>query len=353
MHMFKAIFVGRARICRFALPQRYIAKNNFARILKRKGRSVTAMRIATFNLQNLRLRRRQGRLVLDGAVDRDFDDRQRTIEQDIADRELTAKVIAATKAQVIALQEVFDAETLEFFCSEFLVPAGSLAYPTRICLPGNDGRGLDVAVLSELKPLEVKSHAHLTGADCGLDDLPDDLRNHPLLRRDCLQLDFETFTLFVCHFKAPYPDADKAFVVREAEARAVRKIVEARFSEPETERWIIVGDFNEPTLGDARGPSALWPLRKGFAEGLLDRLTPGTDWTFEVPDTHERSRPDRILISPRLALEYPDAVPQIVRSGMGLSGADAAETEKIASSSSHASDHALVYVDFPGLENGS
>jgi hypothetical protein len=29
------------------------------------------------------------------------------------------------------------------------------------------------------------------------------LRDHPLLRRDCLQVEFDTFTLFVCHFKAP------------------------------------------------------------------------------------------------------------------------------------------------------
>ena len=305
------------------------------------------MRIATFNTQNLRLRRRRGQLVLDGAVDRDFDNRPRSIEQDIADRKLTAQVIADAQADIVALQEVFDAETLEFFYDHFLLPAGAPAYPTRICLPGNDGRGLDVAVLSKSEPLEVKSHAHLTGADYRLDNLPADLRDHPLLRRDCLQLEYAAFTLFVCHFKAPYPDPEKAFIVREAEARAVRKIVETSFADPENERWMILGDFNEPTMGNAQEPSALAPLREGFTKGLLDRIKPGTDWTFEVPDTHVHSRPDRMFVSPRLAREYPDAVPQIVRTGMSIWRSE--QTGNAACAASHASDHALVYVDLPGL----
>ena len=95
------------------------------------------MRIATFNLQNLRLRERKGQLVLDGALDNDFDDRPRSVEQDVADRELTAKVIADAQADIVALQEVFDAETLEFFSEHFLLPAGAPDYPPRICLPGN------------------------------------------------------------------------------------------------------------------------------------------------------------------------------------------------------------------------
>lgn len=309
------------------------------------------MRLATFNVQNLRLRERQGNPVLDGATDRDFDNQPRSVEQNIADRQMTAKVIAEAKADIVALQEVFDAETLEFFYAHFLLPAGSPAYPTRICLPGNDGRGLDLAVLSKTEPLRVKSHADLTGADCGLLDLPEDLRDHPLFRRDCLELEFETFTLFVCHFKAPYPDAGKAQIVREAEARAVRAIVVNQFPKPETEYWMIVGDFNEPSTGNDNKNSALKPLKQGFSEDLLDRLPRGTDWTFEVPDTHIHSRPDRIFLSPRLAKQYPQTVPQIVRTGMTryLCEPDSMSLHDKSNNRSHASDHALVYADFPDL----
>lgn len=309
------------------------------------------MRLATFNVQNLRLRERQGHLVLDGAVDHDFDDRPRSIDQDIADRTLTARVISAAQADVIALQEVFDTESLNFFHDQFLLKAGLPPYPARTCLPGNDGRGLDVAVLSKAEPVSVKSHAHLTGVDFGLTDLPEDLRNFPLFRRDCLQLKFETFTLFVCHFKAPYPDIQKAQIVREAEARAVRKIIERSFPDPKDERWMIIGDFNEPSWGHGSDPSALAPLKQGFSEDLLDRLPRGNDWTFEVPDTHIHSRPDRIFLSPRLAQEYPKVVPQIVRTGMTryLSEPGSLASRDAQQHRSHASDHALVYADFPDL----
>lgn len=309
------------------------------------------MRLATFNVQNLRLRQRQAHLVLDGAVDQDFDDRPRSIDQDIADRQLTAKIIAKAQADIIALQEVFDAESLDFFHDQFLLKAGSPPYNARICLPGNDGRGLDVAVLCKTEPLRVKSHADVTGADLGLTDIPEHLRDNPLFRRDCLELEFETFTLFVCHFKAPYPDVGKAQIVREAEARAVRKIVENRFPQPEAERWLILGDFNEPSMGKENETTALTPLKQGFTEDLLDRLPRGTDWTFEVPDTHIHSRPDRILLSPRLAKEHPDVVPHIIRTGMTryLSEPGSIAFHHDLKNQIQASDHALVYADFPGL----
>ena len=308
------------------------------------------MRIATFNVQNLRLRQRQGRLVLDGAVDRDFDDQPHSIEQDIADREMTAQVIADAHADIVALQEVFDARTLDWFYHRFLLQVGAPAYPSRIVLPGNDGRGLNVAALSNRKPLYVKSHAHLTGADFGLTDLPEDLRDQRLFRRDCLELNFESLTIFVCHFKAPYPDVARAHQIREAEARAVRKIIERRFSRPEDACWIVLGDFNEPAQGSDLDPSALTPLKQGFSEGLLDRLPRGRDWTFEVPDTHVHSRPDRMLLSPRLAREYPDVIPRIVRSGMPRTPSTPSRAAGSGQNLSHASDHALVFADFPGLQ---
>jgi endonuclease/exonuclease/phosphatase family metal-dependent hydrolase len=309
------------------------------------------MRVATFNLQNMRLRTREGRPVLDGAVDQDQSNVQRSVALSLADRKQTAKVINAAQADVVALQEVFDAPALDFFHDHFLLQTGSPAYPFRYCLPGNDGRGLNVATLCRRQPIDVKSHANLTGADLDLSDLPHDLRDHRLFRRDCLELDFASVTLFVCHFKAPYPDAEKAHFVREAEARAVRKIIEMRFTRPESERWIIVGDLNEPGAGSEPAQSALTALKQGFSFDLLDRLAPGTDWTYEVPDTHQHSRPDRILVSPRLAQEYPNVRPEIIRTGMNGSSRDRRHGSSRGEPKNpcHASDHALVYADFPGL----
>ena len=292
------------------------------------------MRIATFNLQNLRLRVKDGQARLDGAVDADVPDEPPDPAMDRADRMRTARVIAEARADVVALQEVFDQRTLDHFHDAFLLPAEAPDYPFRYCFPGNDGRGLDVAALSRLRPLRVESHAALTGADLGLTDIPPDLRDRPLFRRDCLELGFDGVTIFNCHFKAPYPDAQKARVVRDAEACGVRALIERRFADPSRAAWIVLGDFNEPGR-DAGNLSAL----SGFAVDLMTRLPDRQGWTFEMPGTHLLSRPDRIFVSPHLAARYPETAPSVVRSGMDGAGIRP-----------HASDHALVFADFPGLE---
>jgi hypothetical protein len=102
------------------------------------------MRIASLNLQNLRLLRDGGRAHLHGARDRD---EPAMPEHDEPDRRLTAGLLAATGADVLALQEVFDAESLDFFHDHYLAPVAG-PYRNRLCLPGNDGRGLDVAVMA-------------------------------------------------------------------------------------------------------------------------------------------------------------------------------------------------------------
>ena len=87
------------------------------------------MRIATFNLQNLRLRTRDGRSVLDGAADQDRPEMLRPNDLARADRVETARVIASAQADLVALQEVFDLAALDFFHDRFLLDAGSPLYP--------------------------------------------------------------------------------------------------------------------------------------------------------------------------------------------------------------------------------
>lgn len=306
------------------------------------GQREELLRVATFNLQNLRLRERDGVLALDGAADRARNADPRPVNLAREDRRRTARVLAIADADVVALQEVFDTAALDFFHDEFLLPAGITPYPWRICLPGNDGRGLNVALMSRRAPERVESHATVTGADLGLGDLPPDLLDRPIFRRDCLEVEIGAVTFFVCHFKAPWPDPETARAVRGAEARAVRALIEHRFGDTDVGRWIILGDVNEPAE-DSRAP-ALAPLGEGFSVDLTERLAPGAGWTYELPHSAAHSRPDRILVSPRLAREFPNARPRIIRSEMGT-GDDSPDAEPPPS----ASDHALVYADFPGL----
>ena len=307
--------------------------------LKNEARS--QMRIATFNVQNLRLHADEGHEYLEGAVDGDTPEPDRAGPLAHADRVETARVISAASPDVLALQEVFDLETLDFFRDRFLIPAGAKSYNYQYCKRGNDGRGLNVAALSRKKARRVKSHADKTGADLGLVNLPTYLRDEPIFRRDCLELDLDTVTLFICHFKAPYPDAVKAHEVRTAEAQAVRRIIQNRYPDPSRENWIILGDFNEPVSDHTQAGSALDALCSTFAVDLADRRDPGENWTYEVPGTHQHTRPDRILVSPALAKAFPNARLKIIRSGM--------RKKSVSDARPRASDHALIYADFPSL----
>ncbi len=308
------------------------------------------MRIATFNVQNLRLRHSGDGDQLDGARDRDVPEDEGPAAEalDPVDRRLTAAVIRDLGADVVALQEVFDAETLDHFHDRVLVPAGVAPYPYRVCLPGNDGRGLDVALMSRAAVGGVASHAGLTAGDVGLD--PSGAGSQPVFRRDCLVVDLDSLTLFICHFKAPWPDADAAWPVRRVEAETVRRLVEMRFDDPAEAFWLILGDLNDPDPPGTPG-RAIAPLEDPFAVDLSLRMAPEERWTFHDPETGRRSLPDAILASPALAEAYPDAVPWVVREGLSLeAGRRAGERlPGVGAHRPHASDHAALVVDLPGL----
>ncbi|WP_420568538.1 endonuclease/exonuclease/phosphatase family protein [Thalassovita sp.] len=300
------------------------------------------MRIATFNLQNLRLRGDH----LDGARDSDLpaDMGDQAPTLDHSDRQLSAQVIRDTTADIIALQEVFDSATLDAFHDRYLTPIG-VTYPHRHCLPGNDGRGLDVAVMAR-SPLDlVRSHAALTPQDLEL-DLPSLPLDQPIFRRDVLEIRSGALTLFICHFKAPYPDTQRTWDIRRAEARALHEII-YRSQSPQA-LWLVLGDLNEPASDHA--PRALEEL-SAISVDLLDRLPAPQRWTWHHPPSHLYGHPDAMLASPTLAHQFPNAVPQILREGMSL------ETHRnpgphlsgVGHHRPHASDHAALVLDLPGL----
>lgn len=310
------------------------------------------MRIATFNVQNLRLQRAAGHVSLSGAKDRDDDGE--TVRGDFAldpiDRLLTAAILKRADADVVALQEVFDRETLDHFHDHYLVAEGASPYPHRVCLPGNDGRGFDVALMSRLPLDDVTSHATLTAGDLGIANPPERDPHEPVFRRDCLSARAGAVTLFVCHFKAPYPDPHGAWSVRRLEALAVRLLIERQFDEPAKACWLVLGDLNEP-LDEPRGERAIEPLTEGFGVDLVKRVPRERRWSYHLEDNDSYSRPDALLASPALAAAWPDAEPYFLREGLSRD----AERYKgprlpgVGEQRPHASDHAALVVDFEGL----
>jgi len=298
------------------------------------------MRIATFNLQGLRLRDAGLRGARDGDTP-EADD----AALDRRDRDLTARVIHGLDADVVALQEVFDRATLDHFHDHWLRPAGAAPYPWRTCLPGNDGRGLDLALMSRIAPSDVVGHAALVPADIGL-PVPEGQRaDTPLFRRDCLRVELPGLTLFVAHFKAPYPDPEAARGVRMLESAAVRALIERRFSDPAQAMWLVLGDLNDPWDGDA--PVATAPLMAPFSVNLMERRPEGDRWSYHDAWSGRYGRPDKMLASPALAAACPDAVPDIHREGMGLEARRnrGPHLQGVGEHRPHASDHAAVVLD--------
>ena len=302
------------------------------------------MRIATFNVQNLRLRHSGGTDRLDGARDRD---RQEDATLDPLDRRLTAAVIRDLRADVLALQEVFDAETLDHFHDRVLVPAGVAPFPFRVCLPGNDGRGLDVALMSRVPLGGITSHAGLRPAELGLEPLREG-EDQPVFRRDCLVAEIGPLTLFICHFKAPWPDAEASWPVRRLEAEAVRRIVEARFPDAARALWLIAGDLNDPDPPGSPG-RAIAPLEPPFSVDLACRMPPSERWTIHDPESGRRFLPDALLASPRLGRDWPEAVPAVLREGLSREAGPGPRLPLVGDHRPHASDHAALVVEFPGL----
>ncbi len=314
------------------------------------------MRIATFNVQNLRLRDGERGPRLDGARDDDLDlDRGPWAAAfDSADRRLTAAVIRDADADVIALQEVFDQRTLDHFHDKVLLPSGAAPYPHRVCLPGNDGRGLDVALMSRAPLSEVESHADATPRSLGIEPPEGIDRDARIFRRDCLVARVGALTLFVCHFKAPVPDAAAAWPVRRLEALAVRRIVERRFAAPAAALWIILGDLNEPAEAQRGVGRAIAPLTEGFAVDLMMRLPPEERWSYRQPEDARYSRPDALLASPALAARWPEARPRVIRAGLDREARRdrGPRYAEVGAHRPHASDHAALAIDFPGLNGG-
>ncbi|MGP6086208.1 endonuclease/exonuclease/phosphatase family protein [Antarctobacter jejuensis] len=294
------------------------------------------MRIATFNLQNLRLLS-EGGPHLFGARDRD-DDEDPALDRD--DRRLTAEVLARADADVVALQEVFDQESLDFFHDRFLAPL-TAPYPWRRCLPGNDGRGLDVAVMSRRPWDDLRSHADLTVGDIGL-SMPEGVDPlQPVFRRDCLQVGFGALTVFIVHFKAPYPDPEKAWQMRRVEAEAVARLVSRAGP-----LWLVAGDLNEPQGTDR----AVAPL-EALGENLMLRLPEAEHWTYFQPDTGRCDTPDGLIASKALAEKSTGRRPEVLRMGLGYESARSSATRLSGTGvhRPHASDHAAVVMDLEGL----
>jgi endonuclease/exonuclease/phosphatase family metal-dependent hydrolase len=302
---------------------------------------MTKVKIATFNVENL-LRRfnfySYGRLKKEPPLEllgiTDYEENmqlRKSLHVSLTDdsRQMTAQAIRETDADIVCMQEVDNKEVLDDFNDMYLKRAAGIHYGWRRVIEGNDRRGIDVGVMS-IKRIDVTSHQHHTFDEFELYN--DDLRDYgispgdPIFRRDCLEVKYKVddekyLYLFVCHLKSMSGGRDKTKCVREAETKAVRRIIEDKFPNPDTEDWLILGDMNDYThvKGVANNTHSLGEFsRGGFAQDLVGFMAKEDRWTHYWSSENQQRQLDYIWASPAIIAKNTNPKPKvkIIRGGM-------------------------------------
>jgi len=329
-----------------------------------------AVRIATFNAENLMYRFDFSGYRNDLRKDRTIhmvkveDEEQfkrleeaRVIAHTDDTMQLTALAIAETMADIVCLQEVENIQALNSFEYGYMFKMIGRGYRQKYLIEGNDGRGIDVAVMAReetadgqrIEFVNMRSHAQLTYDQAGLHNA--ELQNmgeeqhEKIFRRDCLEIDFRIggrpLTLFVVHFKSMGPGKngvegrEYTMPVRMAEAKAVRQIINQKFKgKTENKRWLVCGDLNdyrsriivEGGVSEKHRfkwkqaeTSAVNQLLDGdFCVDLMERRDKLDQWTLyhtRGPQEQHLCQLDYLLASPSVARLNQKATPDIIRSG--------------------------------------
>ncbi|MBN9272458.1 MAG: endonuclease, partial [Mesorhizobium sp.] len=330
-----------------------------------------SLRLATFNVENLmnrfdfsgyrnQLNEDRTLALFDIKSEAEYRmlEQARAIAQSDDTRQLTALAIAATRADIICMQEVDNIEALKAFEYGYLFKMVGQGYRQKYTTAGNDSRGIDVALMmrnetAQGQPIEfvrMTSHAYVTFEEFGLFTPELATLGHQvtdrIFRRDCLEVDLRVggmpLTLYLVHFKSMGPPRNgldgraASMPLRIAEAKAVRRIIEERFGKDHAadKRWAICGDMNDYRQrvkigGDAfdgyrfdvidEDVSSVDVLTEGgFCENVVERRPEMDRWSFyhtRGPEERHLCQLDYMLLSRALAAKNTTAVPDIVRNG--------------------------------------
>lgn len=328
------------------------------------------VRLATFNIENLltrfdftgfrnQTRRDRAMQLFDVRDEATYQllESARMLSSTDDTRQLSALAIAEADADILCLQEVDNMAALQAFEYGYLFRMVGNGYRHKVLIEGNDGRGIDVAVVmrdhtrqgEKIELIDIKSHAQLTYRDLNIFNEELALTNRiddKIFKRDCLELDLrigdKPFTLYVTHFKSmtnnrgPGDARQSTMAIREAEAKAIRHIIEARFGADGTrnKNFAICGDLNDyqerlVISGNKREGYRFTPAseprsaldvfsRDGFAVNPVMRRPVDDRWTLyhsRGPQEQHLCQLDYIWLSPSLAERNPNRIPEIIRNG--------------------------------------
>lgn len=226
--------------------------------------------------------------------------------------QMLAQTIKAVNADVLALEEVENRGYLQRFVEVFLPDMG---YEEVVLYEGNDTRGIDVCLLSRVPVGPVTSYRHVT--------FPGPQGEPRRFNRDILAVTVEPegaepIELWVVHLKSNSGGREQAEPIRLAEARELRRMLDAELAAEPDDQIVVLGDFNDvwgsPTLETivGSGPMALW--------SAADELAPDFPDTYNTGEHH--SMIDFLLCSPALAKRYVPGSIRILPGSPAESGSD-------------------------------
>ncbi|MCX4766833.1 endonuclease/exonuclease/phosphatase family protein [Streptomyces sp. NBC_01275] len=300
----------------------------------------STVRLATFNCENLfaRWRFRADVDPTEANTRGWVVDQTKFEELGVESKAITGAAVRDLDAQIVALQEVENVDTLKHFRTQFLGGNGTFPYVAGV--DGNDPRLIDVAVLSKLPITHIRSYQHLRD--------PEEPTKQ-LFSRDCLEVDVRvsdatTITLFVQHFKSMMGGREQTHGKRARQAARVMEIVAERFGDrPADQPFVVLGDFND-YLDEATSIEDL--VHWDQVENVVERLPEDEQWTHYFAREDEYKQLDYLLPSTSLAARIQNP-PAIFRKGTPLR-ATRYKGERYAGiglDRPKASDHCPLYVD--------
>lgn len=192
--------------------------------LATKESSGDSFTLGTYNVKNL-------------FDDQDQDPKLGMMEKPEAELAALARNIERSGADVFTLQEVENLPVLEKFLNDYLPGKFSEV----VLVEGNDGRGIDVAVISKFPVSKVVSHKE--------DRFPlADGNGETSFNRDLLRVDLDVkgipFSVYTSHFKSKR-GGQRAENERVAEAQQTRRILAREMAPYERHNFVVTGDLND------------------------------------------------------------------------------------------------------------
>lgn len=229
-----------------------------------------------------------------------------------AELERLAASIRALNADVIAVEEVENRFYLERFVNVFLPEMG---YRDVVLFEGNDGRGIDVGLISRIPVGEVRSRRHLR--------FPGHSGGEARFNRDVLAVtlepkDADPFEVWVVHLKSNSGGREAAEPIRLAEARELRRLLDEELTDNPEAQIIVTGDFNDtPESATIKtivgsGSNALWSAGSDLNDPAAVSYNQG----------EFRSVIDFILCSPAMQKKYVKGSFQIPQGAVETTGSD-------------------------------